>query len=170
MQNLSVSVNVCVFQRCDREVSQQRRLCVSLTTELWLIRRGFGSYAAHQRGLQTGHCEPHSAAVWPDLCVYALNVCVDLASSVVSAECCIGCRRQQKVVCVVTYKWESEVTSLKIPSGSSEISLPWRDLERRWWKKWRGKTTIMCDTGKFNLQYWENLDDCSALKWQNILN
>lgn len=30
---------------------------------------------------------------------------------------------------VHTYKWESEVTSLKMPSGSSEISLPWRDLQ-----------------------------------------
>lgn len=32
-------------------------------------------------------------------------------------------------LCVTTYKWESEDTSLKMPSGSSEISLPWRDLK-----------------------------------------
>lgn len=36
--------------------------------------------------------------------------------------------------CVTTYKWESEVTSLKMPSGSSEISLPWRDLRGEGWR------------------------------------
>lgn len=38
---------------------------------------------------------------------------------------------------VATYKWESEVTSLKMPSGSSEMSLPWRDLRGE-----RGETTV----------------------------
>lgn len=54
-------------------------------------------------------------------------------------------------VCITTYKWESEVTSLKMPSGSSEISLPWRDLREEEDDKKRRKLMTM------NLfQYWKN--------------
>lgn len=40
-------------------------------------------------------------------------------------------------ICVPTYKWEREVTSVKMPSGSSETSLPWRDLRSDGERKWQ---------------------------------
>lgn len=66
---------------------------------------------AHQSGLQTGQCETHAPAVRAGGCGR-----FDVSSG------------QSGITCATTYKWESEVTSLKMPSGSSEISLPCRDL------------------------------------------
>lgn len=41
---------------------------------------------------------------------------------------------------VCTYRWDSEATSLKMPSGSSEISLPWRDLRGKRGRKGGGRS------------------------------
>lgn len=138
-------VCVCVLLRCDRQMRQYRGLCAALTTGPRLIKGGLGSCRAHQRGAQTGHCEPRSPAVWPDpLCAsqcvrVRVRTCVQntqtrwyvqMISHGLPSEA-------YSCVCVCTYKWESEATSLKMPSGSSEISLPWRDLregqEKRKW-------------------------------------